>query len=261
MTFRVVPVGVLLAIVVGCSMQPNTASTASESADASRPSPSPSPTTSPEPELGSCDPEAPGPTPAEGQIVVFFRCGSSPLASVVPVARLTDGESVEERLAAAISLLLAGPTSAEEATGITSWFSDATESQLNDVSVDQAGAAVINFADFSAIIPNASTTNGARQLLGEIRATVFQIQRVTSAELQFDGSCADSGAGYKEFALHWSHRVELDTSPTASRRQAARCYSQSVGPPSRSLRPGPAGCSCPVASSTETDPSSPKRIQ
>ena len=109
----------------------------------------------------------------------------------LPVARPTDGESVGERLAAAIGHLLAGPTSAEEASGINSWFSDATENQLNNVSVDEAGAAVINFADFSAIIPNASTSAGRRQLLGEIRATVFQFEEVTSAELQFDGSCAD----------------------------------------------------------------------
>ena len=51
------------------------------------------------------------------------------------------------------------------------------------------GLAVVDFVDFSRLIPNASTSAGRRQLLGELQSTVFQFPEVSRLELRFDGNC------------------------------------------------------------------------
>lgn len=111
-----------------------------------------------------------------------------PKATCGPIKSLDPDEAL---LSAAIEALLAGPTAAEHEEGLTSWFSADTEGALNGVTVDDQGAAVVDFANFSAAIPNASTTAGRLQLLSELRATIFQFDFVESAEIQFDGNCGE----------------------------------------------------------------------
>jgi len=121
---------------------------------------------------------------------VFFTCGTSPTAAVAAVARSTNSDSPEERLAAAVEALLAGPTAAEQGMGLRSWFSSETAGSLNDVTIDGAGSAIVDLSDLSTIISKASTTAGRQQLLAELRATVFQFDEVRELQLQFDGSCS-----------------------------------------------------------------------
>ena len=67
-------------------------------------------------------------------------------------------------LRAALEHLLRGPTAAERAAGLHSWFSPVTEGALRSVTVQQ-GRAVIDFADLRDLIPNASTSAGSAMLL------------------------------------------------------------------------------------------------
>lgn len=60
---------------------------------------------------------------------------------------------------------------------------------LNGVSVDDDGMAVVDFVDFSDVIPNASTSAGSQILLVALNATVFEVDDVTAADYRFDGSC------------------------------------------------------------------------
>lgn len=176
----------LVILVVGCGGQPTTPS-ASE--PLGRPSTTqPAETASSAPGL-SCDPDAAPQPPDEGSVLVFFTCGTSPLAAVAAVTRPTDADAVEEQLSSAINALLAGPTAIEQESALRSWFSAATEGRVNSVVINDWTVAVIDFDDFSDVIPNASTTAGRRQLLAEIRATVFQFDDIEMAELQFNGSC------------------------------------------------------------------------
>jgi hypothetical protein len=92
-------------------------------------------------------------------------------------------------LRAALEEQLRGPTEEERAQGYFSWFSDQTAGMLSRVSVDEDDHAVVDFEDFSRIIPNASTSTGSLILLGELNATVFQFPHVRSVEYRFDGSC------------------------------------------------------------------------
>jgi len=176
----------LVILVVGCGEQPTTPS-ASESLGPPVTTP-PAETASTAPEL-SCDPDAAPQRPDDGEVLVFFTCGTSPLATVAAVTRPTDADAAEDQLSSAIAALLAGPTATEQESGLRSWFSAATEGRINSVVINDAGVAVVDFEDFSDVIPNASTTAGRRQLLAEIRATVFQFDHIETAELQFNGSC------------------------------------------------------------------------
>ena len=140
-------------------------------------------------EVADCATTDPASTASPGAVLVFFTCDASPTRAVVPVQRETSAAGVEDRLATAIEALLAGPTPDEEAAGLRSWFSAQTADRLERVSVDEAGHAIVQFADFSDAIPNASTAGGRQQLLAELRSTILQFQEVEAAELWFDGSC------------------------------------------------------------------------
>lgn len=176
-----------LVIAAGCGVQPVSPSHS--------PSPPPSPTlsetaTPSEPEIALCSPEDPLPSAEPDTVLVFFTCGPIPTASVVPVYRPANGDTVTDRLTAALDGLLAGPTGEEGTVGLRSWFSSETADSLNGVQVDDAGRAIVDFADFSDLIPNASTAAGRRQLLAELRSTIFQFDEVEAVELWFDGTCS-----------------------------------------------------------------------
>lgn len=93
-----------------------------------------------------------------------------------------DGTDVE----AALTLLFAGPTAEDEASGLSSWFSSETEGMLNGVTVED-GVAEVDFADFSGIIPNASSSCGSASLLAQLDNTVLQFPDVDEAVYSFDG--------------------------------------------------------------------------
>ena len=94
-------------------------------------------------------------------------------------------------LEAALRQLLRGPTPAERAGGIHSWFSDTTARALRSVQADEAGHAIVDFADLRELIPNASTSAGSGMLLRELNGTVFAVPSVESVEYRIEGSCED----------------------------------------------------------------------
>jgi hypothetical protein len=59
---------------------------------------------------------------------------------------------------------------------------------LNDVRVAD-GIAYIDFADFSGIMPNASSSAGSAMLLDQVAGTVFQFDGVREADVTFNGDC------------------------------------------------------------------------
>ena len=122
------------------------------------------------------------------RISLFFPCRREPFDSPPrPVGRLVP--ETRDDLTAALTELLKGPNVEERAAGFSSWFSDQTEDMLHSATVNDQGRAVIDFANFSAIIPNASTSAGSRGLMAELGRTVFQFPHIKEAEFRFDGSC------------------------------------------------------------------------
>lgn len=92
-------------------------------------------------------------------------------------------------LEAALRQLVRGPTPAERAEGIHSWFSDTTAQALLSVQVNEAGHAVVDFADLRELIPNASASAGSAMLLRELNGTAFAVPSVESVEYRIEGSC------------------------------------------------------------------------
>jgi spore germination protein GerM len=122
--------------------------------------------------------------PAEGTLLtIYFSRGES----VVAVSRHAPAGGAS--LDAALRQLLGGPSESERAAGIHSWFSDTTAGALRSAAVDQAGRAVVDFADLRELIPNASTSAGSALLLGELNATVFELPSVRTVEYRIEGSC------------------------------------------------------------------------
>jgi hypothetical protein len=127
-----------------------------------------------------CDVPAP---PSDVRTVqVVFSCDELPVDSW----RVLDGSA--DSLAFALQELLAGPNQEERARGLSSFFSTATAGMLIRAEL-RGDVAWIDFADFSGIIPNASSSAGSAQLLDQIAGTLFQFDGVREAELSFNGSC------------------------------------------------------------------------
>jgi hypothetical protein len=125
------------------------------------------------------------PPPPEGvtTVQVVYSCDESPVGSWRPVPAGT-----ADTIRFALDALLEGPTTNEEESGLASFFSYETAGMINDVAV-RDGVAFIDFQDFSAVIPNASTSAGSRQLLDQIAGTIFQFDHIREAQIGFNSSC------------------------------------------------------------------------
>jgi len=145
------------------------------------------------PGVACAPPDSPGtpgapdttPPPPAGTLTlqVYFTRGEQP----VPVTRVVPGRA--DVLNAAVEQLLQGPTPAEHAAGIASWFSAATAGMLKGATLDAVGHAIVDFHDFRLIIPGASSAAGSQALLGELNATVGQFTTVRTVEYRIEGSC------------------------------------------------------------------------
>jgi hypothetical protein len=133
------------------------------------------------PSTMSCD--IPAPPPGERTVQVVFSCDEQPVGTW----RAVPG-TAQDTLAFALEALLSGPTAAERASGLSSFFSHQTAGMLNGAAV-RDGVAYVDFRDFSGIVPNASTSAGSAELLDQIAGTIFQFDGIREAELSFDGSC------------------------------------------------------------------------
>lgn len=119
-------------------------------------------------------------------IKVFFTFGPSQTDIGKPTAVTRQVPKDKATIRGALEELLKGPTAEERAAGYTSWFSEKTAGMVKGVSL-HGGRAIVDFANFSRIIPNASSSAGARMLLGELSTTVFQFSNVREVEYRFDG--------------------------------------------------------------------------
>lgn len=106
------------------------------------------------------------------------------------VQRPTQAASAEGRLAAAMHALLAGSSAAERAAGGPPSSRSAHGAGCRARGSSRAVELSSTSPTFSALVPNASTSTGARRLLSELTATAFQFAEVTAVEYRFDGSCA-----------------------------------------------------------------------
>ncbi|MGH2452075.1 MAG: GerMN domain-containing protein [Candidatus Limnocylindria bacterium] len=183
---RLTVVGALSLLLASCTALAPATPTPTPTATTEPPataSPSPSPTA----QLGRCEDAR---DEGAAAVFVYFSCiDDQPPADVVAASRDAGGASeTEDRLQAALEALLEGPTAAERDRGLTSWFSDETAGSLNSVTLSD-GTAIVDFADFSEMIPNASTSAGSQMLLAELNSTVFQFDEIDEVEYQFDGGC------------------------------------------------------------------------
>ncbi|HEV2755642.1 MAG TPA: GerMN domain-containing protein [Actinomycetota bacterium] len=96
---------------------------------------------------------------------------------------------LERRIELTLLELLAGPNPVEVGEGLESTFIPATAGMLNGVRVEPGGRAIVDFKNFSGLIPHASTSAGSENLLGQLNRTMFQFEEVTSVTYWFDGSC------------------------------------------------------------------------
>lgn len=129
---------------------------------------------------------SPAPPPEAGErmtVRVFFTRDDR----AVPVFR--EVPRTRAVLRAALDALLEGPTPDERERGFTSFFSAETAGMVRAVALDQDGHAVVDFADFSRILPNASSSAGSARFLAELNATVFQFPTVRSVTYRFEGDC------------------------------------------------------------------------
>jgi hypothetical protein len=133
-----------------------------------------------QPSTMDCD--IPAPPPGVATLQVVFSCDEQPVGTWRP--RPATGDSI----AHALRELLRGPTPEEQAAGLTSFFSDRTAGMLNGVRLED-GVVHVDFADFSAAVPSASSSAGSAMLLDQIAGTLFQFDGVREAVLTFGGDC------------------------------------------------------------------------
>jgi hypothetical protein len=151
---------------------------------AGAPSASPAP-----PPSASASPPVPV-SPASATVLVFFgRTDLDPCTDIRGVER-TVAEATPE---AALRALVAGPTPAEVASGLASWFSAATADALISVTVADRTADV-SLHDLRQVIPNASSSCGSSLLLSTLDATVLQFPGIDRVRYSFGG---DEAAFYE----------------------------------------------------------------
>lgn len=132
---------------------------------------------------GPCAVAEPAPVEGTRKVLLYFTCGEEER----PVTRLVPEGA--EPLQATLAELLKGPTETERKAGLTSWFGPSTAGMLQKATITDQGRAVVDFADFSRVIPNASTSAGSTALIGELKGTVLGIPGVREAEFRFEGDC------------------------------------------------------------------------
>jgi hypothetical protein len=123
---------------------------------------------------------------ATTEVTVFFSDASGSVTAVTRTVPKTVGV-----LRASLEQLLLGPTDAERANGLASFFSTDDTGDLSvAVAIQGDGTAVVDLdSRLPERIPNASTAAGSQQLLAELNATVFQFPTVSAVEYRLGGSC------------------------------------------------------------------------
>jgi hypothetical protein len=84
-----------------------------------------------------------------------------------------------------LTQLFLGPTEGEKSQGYYSWFSDNTRDILKNIKIENF-TAFINLNDIRQIIPNASSSCGSAELLGEINNTLKQFSTISRVIIAID---------------------------------------------------------------------------
>jgi hypothetical protein len=136
-------------------------------------------------------PDAPTPANGEMTITLFFQCADDtdiPDISTPTTRMVAQTDAVIE---ATLAALLAGPTDAERAAGIESFFSAESANALDSVELG-GHHLIVDFND-AIIINNASTTTGGTYFMAELQANLFQFPVVDTIEFRLNGSCLAFG--------------------------------------------------------------------
>ena len=97
-------------------------------------------------------------------------------------------EVTAEPIESAFRLLVAGPTTEEQASGAGSFFSAETEGMVESVTFDD-GLLTVDFDDLRPVILNASTSCGHMSLIAQLNGTAFQFDEVDRVTYLIEGSC------------------------------------------------------------------------
>lgn len=148
-------------------------------------SPSPGSASSPASPPGSGVP----PPPSTMLVVVYFGNtvldpGTMECDRVYGVPRSVPAS--DDQLTAAMTALLAGPTSAEASQGYTSWFSRATADALIRARVS-GDTSYVDLKDLRTVIPNASTSCGSAALIAQLDVTAQQAGMTPKVRYAFEG--------------------------------------------------------------------------
>ena len=118
---------------------------------------------------------------------VYLLVGPEDCSEVVPRPRTSTADNL---VVGALTQLLAGPTAAETAEGLSSWFSSATEGMLREVVIEDRVAHVAFDTALRSTIPNASSSCGSAGFMAQLDATVTQFGTVAAAVYSLDGDVA-----------------------------------------------------------------------
>lgn len=125
----------------------------------------------------------------ENDIVNAVICGEEELFLVKRQIDDLQNLSIEEKLEAAMSSLLAGISEREKHQGLYTWFSERTTHLLNGVSVKE-GIATINLSSQIMYEMNgANTSFGGYILNNQLKNTILQFDEIDGYIMQYDGSC------------------------------------------------------------------------
>jgi hypothetical protein len=153
-------------------------------------------------------------TAATLTVQVFFTVADPLTMHLQPVDRqFPDPGMQAQKLSDTLHELLAGPTAAEKAQGLTSWFGPNTADALSGVMVVMDSDVTIDFTGLSTKIPNASTSAGSVMLLSELNATLFQFPFVQKITYRLDGSCPAFWE-WLQSACHAVTRADWQVEPT-----------------------------------------------
>jgi spore germination protein GerM len=141
------------------------------------------------PGLGESTDAAETPPPQEVDVLVYFTMSNDVEMAPVSVGRtVPNSDNLAVVAHSTLKELLKGPTDAEKAQGLISWFSSATAHSLTSVSVYE-GEIALDFSGLKTLIPNASTSAGSQMLLSQLNNTVFQFPSIQSVHYTLDGNC------------------------------------------------------------------------
>jgi hypothetical protein len=132
-------------------------------------------------------PELPPLGPDEQEITVIFGCSDEIDPAGVPTTVIRRVPADADPIRATLDALLAGPTDAERAAGLHSFFSAQTAGALDSLAVDD-GLAVVDFDD-GIYVDGASTSGGSEIFVAELTSNLFQFDAIDRIEFRVHGRC------------------------------------------------------------------------